>query len=161
VSTNARNGALTFLAWSRIWSPLVPPAWRREAWEALELVGSPEELEAEYWRTFHFGVPSPRVPLLLHAALDRDGGHVREEWMRVFHFLGLRWEGPTLPPDHLGPACEALATAVESDDRILVWELRGRYLKPWCEVARDRLAGNGGGLTELCASFAADLDGLG
>ena len=77
--------------------------------------------------------------------------------MRVFHFLELRWEGPTLPPDHLGPACEALAVALENDDPILAGELRDRYLVPWCRVARARLAREGGGLTELAASFEADL----
>ena len=157
VGANESRDALTFVAWSRVWSPLVPPAWRREAWEALGLLGSFEELEADYWRTFHFGVPAPAVPLLLHAALGRDGGGVREDWMRVFHFLELRWEGPTLPPDHLGPACEALAVALENDDPILAGELRDRYLVPWCRVARARLAREGGGLTELAASFEADL----
>jgi hypothetical protein len=158
--TSPREKALALVAWSRIWSPLVSSAWRAEAWEALGLAGSFDEIEAEYWQIFHIGVPGPPVSLLLHAALDRDGGRVREDWARVFQFLGLRWEGPTLPPDHLGPACEALAAAVENDDPLLAGELRDRYLKPWCEVARRRLAGNGSTLTELPESFAAELDGL-
>jgi nitrate reductase assembly molybdenum cofactor insertion protein NarJ len=139
----------------------VPPAWRAEAWAALGLSGSFEELEADYWQTFHLGAPAPPVPLQLHAALGRDGGHVREDWTRVFQFLGLRWDGPTLAPDHLGAACEALATAVENDDRVLARELCSRYLNPWCEVAHARLAGNGGVLAEIPAFFAADLDRLG
>ena len=153
----AGEDALTFLAWSRVWSPLVPPAWRAEAWQALGMAGSFEEREAEYWRTFHFGVPSPRVPLLLHAALGRDGGQVREDWMRVFQFLGLRFDGPTLAPDHLGPACEALASALENRDLILVGELRERYLEPWCRVAQARLAPDAHTLAELPAAFATDL----
>jgi hypothetical protein len=161
VKPTAREGALTFLAWSRIWSPLVPSAWRGEAWEALGVGGSFQEFEAEYWSTFHFGLPGPLVPLYLHAALGRDGGRVREDWMRVFHFLGLRWEGSTLPPDHLGPACEALAAAVDNEDWILVGELRDRYLGPWCRVAQERLAEGGCALSQLPASFAADLESLG
>jgi hypothetical protein len=78
--------------------------------------------------------------------------------MRIFHFLELRLEGPKLPPDHLGPACEALACALENRDRILAAELRERYLEPWCRVARARLSAERGHLAELPAAFAADLE---
>jgi hypothetical protein len=155
-----RDRALTFIAWSRVWSPLVSSAWRIEAWKALRLAGSLAELEGMYWQTFHIGMPEPRVPLQLHAALGCDGGKAREDWMRVFHFLGLRWQEPTLPPDHLGPACEALAIAVENDDTILAGELCGRYLKPWCAIAQERLGRDTTVLRQLPVSFLADLDSL-
>jgi hypothetical protein len=161
VSADARQDALTFLAWSRVWSPLAPAAWRREAWEVLGLPGSFQELETEYWNTFHLGVPAPPVPLLLHAALGRDGGQVREDWMRVFQFLGLRSQGPKLAPDHLGLACEALAAAVENGDVVLVRELLDRYLRPWSRFAEAQLAEDSGALGGLPASFASDLDALG
>jgi len=32
-----REAALPFVAWSRIWSPLAPKAWREEGWQALAL----------------------------------------------------------------------------------------------------------------------------
>lgn len=153
--------ALPFVAWSRIWSPVVPEAWREEAWRALALPGSWPELEPEFWETFQAGLPSPRVPLLLHAALNRDGGGTREDWMRVMAHLGLTWDGHRLPPDHLAAACEILACAIECQEGVLVHELRARYLLPWCAAARARLAETGSSLAALPERFEADLRALG
>lgn len=150
---------LRLVAWSRIWSPLVPEAWREDAWDALGLPGSWSQVEAEFWPTFHVGMPAPRVPLLLHAALGRDGGRAREDWMRVASHLGLRWSEHSLPPDHLGVASELLACALQAEEDVLVRELCERYLRPWCEVARARLGGDEGPLATLPARFAADLRG--
>lgn len=134
------DAALPFLAWARVWSPLAPPAWRDEAWQALALPGRCADCESEFNAAFLVGLPAPDVPLLLHAALGRDGGAVREDWMRVYNHLGLRLGARALPPDHLAPACEALAFAIEREDTVLVRELVRRYLEPWCEVATGRLA---------------------
>jgi TorA maturation chaperone TorD len=81
--------------------------------------------------------------------------------MRVFQFLGLRFSGPKLAPDHLGLACEALAAAVENGDGVLVRELRDRYLRPWSRFAKAQLAEDSGALGGLSDSFASDLDALG
>ncbi|MBW2314910.1 MAG: hypothetical protein JRH10_12020 [Deltaproteobacteria bacterium] len=161
MSEAARAAALPFVGWARIWSPLAPRELRAEAWEALGLPGTFAEVEPEYWATFHVGSPLPDVPLLLHAALGLEGGHAREEWMRVLHFLGLRWQEATLPPDHLAPGCEALAAAIDRDDDVLVAELCARYMLPWCERAREGIGENARAMGDLAARFEADLRALG
>lgn len=148
------------LAWSRVWSPLVPNEWRREAFELLALPGRWSELEPAFWSTFHVGMPAPRVPLLLHAALGRDGGRAREDWLRVASHLGLVFAEHTLPPDHLAVACELLAAALRAGEDVLVRELCSRYLRPWSDFARARLAADEPALSALAASFAADLAGI-
>jgi hypothetical protein len=156
--TDGAREPLRLLAWSRVFSPLVPEEWREDAWRALELPGAWPQVEAAFWPTFHVGLPAPRVPLLLHAALGSDGGRAREDWLRVASHLGLTWsEDRTLPPDHLGVACELLACALRAEEDVLVRELCARYLLPWCEAARARLAAEAGPLGELPARFAADL----
>lgn len=155
--TDAASVPLRLMAWSRIWSPLVPEEWREDAWQALELPGEWSQVEAAFWPTFHVGLPAPRVPLLLHAALNRDGGQAREDWMRVASHLGLTWSEHTLPPDHLGIACELLACALRNDEDVLVRELCTRYLRPWCDWARVQLAGEEGPLGALPVRFEADL----
>ena len=157
----ALEAALPFVAWSRVWSPLVPEAWCEEAWLALDLPGTWAESETAFLSAFSVGLPAPDVPLLLHAALGRDGGAVREDWMRVIGHLGLRWNERSLPPDHLGAACDVLACAIEREDTVLVRELRARYLDPWCEIATQRMAGRTDSLARLPETFAADLSSLG
>ena len=151
------DAALPIAGWACIWSPSAPIDLRNEAWQALQLPGSFSDAESDYWSTFHVGLPMPPVPLLFHAALGREGGEVREDWMRVYQFLGLRWEGVTLPPDHLAPGCEALATAVDRDDGVMVAELLDRYFVPWCERARAVLANMAGAIPSLVARFETDL----
>lgn len=136
----ALAAALPFAGWARVWSPLAPAAWRDEAWQALALPGRFVDCESEFLATFVVGLPAPPVPLLLHAALGREGGAVREDWMRVIAHLGLRFGARTLPPDHLGAACESIAVAIEREDPVLIRELVKRYLEPWCKVASERLA---------------------
>jgi hypothetical protein len=154
------EAALPFIAWSRIWSPLAPEDWRDEAWLALSLPGTWADSESAFWSAFMVGLPAPDVPLLLHAALGRDGGGVREDWMRVIGHLGLTWSESSLPPDHLGAACDVLACAIEREETVLIRELRGRYLEPWCAVARERLSGREDGLVRLPESFSAELGAL-
>lgn len=159
--TERAHEALRLVAWSRIWSPLVPEEWRAEAWELLELPGAWSEVAPEFWPTFHVGLPAPRVPLLLHAALGRDGGHAREDWMRAAAHLRLRSSEHTLPPDHLGVAAEVVASALQAGEDVLVRELCARYLRPWCELARARLAGGVPALAALPARFEAELRAAG
>jgi hypothetical protein len=149
--------ALPFVAWSRVWSPLAPASWREEAWQALSLPGRFADCESAFLSAFMVGLPAPDVPLLLHAALGRDGGAVREDWMRVIHHLELRWNEQSLPPDHLGVACDVLACAIEHEEGLLVRELRKRYLEPWCAVASERLAGSDDTIKRLPELFRADL----
>jgi hypothetical protein len=152
-----QEAALPFVAWSRVWSPLAPEDWREEAWQALCLPGCFADCESEFLSGFVVGLPAPDVPLLLHAALGRDGGVVREDWMRVINHLGLRWNGKSLPPDHLGAACDVLAYAILREESVLIGELRKRYLEPWCAVASDRLASKDLAIASLPGVFAADL----
>jgi len=157
VKTEARSVALRMLAWSRIWSPLASDEQREEAWTLIGLGGSFREVRSEYWSLFHVGSPVPPVPTLLHAALGREGASVREDWMRAAHHLGLRWHGARLAPDQLGVACEVYACAIESEEVVLVGELRGRYLLPWCEVAQRGVEAASEVLARLPSRFASDL----
>ena len=158
MSTTDRATALRFVAWARVWSPTAPHELRTEAWEALELPDTFARVESDYWATFHVGSPTPPVPLVLHAALGMEGGHAREEWMRILTFMGLRWQDVSLPPDHLAPACEALAMAIDREDPVMTNEIYERYLRPWCEKARDRLgAAENGRMPGLVERFDADL----
>jgi len=154
-----QEAALPFVAWSRVWSPLAPEAWREEAWQALSLPGRFADCESAFISAFVVGLPAPDVPLLLHAALGRDGGVVREDWMRVINHLGLLWNGKSLPPDHLGAACDVLVCATLREETVLTGELRKRYLEPWCAVASERLAGKERAIASLPEMFAADLAG--
>jgi hypothetical protein len=155
------EAALPFVAWSRVWSPLAPAKWRGEAWQALSLPGRFADAEPAFLSAFVVGLPAPDVPLLLHAALGREGGAVREDWMRVIGHLGLRWSERALPPDHIGAACDVLACAIEREEGVLIRELRKRYLDPWCAVACERLAQGDGVIARLPEVFADDLARLG
>ena len=150
--------ALALLAWARVWSPLASAAERDEAWQALGLGPADGAVDGAYWSTFHAALPAPRVPLLLHAALGREGAQLREELSRVASFLQLRWRERILPPDHLAAACELLAAALENGDERLATELRRRYLQPWCAMARERLAADGSPLLLMADAFAQDLE---
>lgn len=149
--------APALLGWARIWSPLVADADREAAWAGLGLPGCFDAVAAEYWSTFHAGMPQPPLPLLLHTAVGRDGAAVREDVMRVLQHLGLAWSDHVLPADHLGPVCEVLAVAVSRDDTVLVRELVARYLGPWCAFARASLAPRGSPLGGLVDRFEALL----
>lgn len=160
MSEPSTQAALPLLAWSRIWSPVVPDDLREEAWSALDLPGSYALLCTEFWSTFQVGSPLPTVPLVLHAALQREGGAVREDWMRVAQLLELEWNDAYLPPDQLGAACEVYAVAIERKEPVLVDELRRRYLLPWCEFAKARLDEAAPNLAFLARRFESDLIAL-
>jgi len=151
------EAALPFVAWSRIFSPLAPAAWREEAWQALALPGRFSTWESAFLDAFVLGLPAPEVPLLLHAALGLEGGRVREEWMRVIQHLELHWKEHILPPDHLAVACDVMVCAIEREEEVLIRELRRRYLDVWCERASQRLACGEAAIAQLPARFAADL----
>lgn len=149
--------SLVLIAWSRIWSPVAPIAWFHEAWKALDLPDDEALRDIEFCSIFHAGVPAPRVPLLLHAALDRPGDVVRMDWMRVMAHLGLAPGDPMLPPDHLAIACEIFAQAVARDEALIIGELRSRYLEPWCDAAARRLSGEDPRLTAIVERFRETL----
>jgi TorA maturation chaperone TorD len=159
VNTPDRTAALCFVAWARVFSPVAAKDLRSDAWKALGLPGDFGEVEGDYWAIFHVGSPPP-VPLVFHAALGMEGGHAREEWMRVLQFLGLAWQDAALPPDHLAPGCEALAAAIDKGDRVMVAELCERYLQPWCEQAHARLAEGPQAMRELVGCFEGDLQSV-
>jgi hypothetical protein len=160
VSKGAAAAALPLFAWSRIWSPVVPDDMREDAWRALDLPESFAHYSAEFWTTFQVGAPAPKVPLLLHAALAREGAAVREDWMRVASHLELQWDGVHLPPDQLGAACEVYACAIDREELVLIEELRQRYLLPWCAFALEMLDGDASRLRFLPERFEADLRAL-
>jgi hypothetical protein len=149
--------ALPFVAWSRVFSPLSPEAWREEAWQALSLPGEFADCESAFMSAFVVGLPAPDVPLQLHAALGQDGGCVRENWMRVIQHLELRWNEQTLPPDHLAVACDVMVCAIERDEGVLIRELCKRYLEPWCAAASHQLTGKDEAVACLPSLFAGDL----
>jgi hypothetical protein len=134
------NAALLLIAWSRIWSPIVPEEVRAEAWEALELPGTYQQHKIEYWSTFHTGFPAPLAAAFLHVALGTDGANTREDWIRVMSYLELEWNNMHLPPDQLGIACEIYACLIDRQESFLIKELRNKYLIPWCNYAKAQLA---------------------
>ncbi len=82
--------------------------------------------------------------------------------MRILSFIGLRWGEESLPPDHLAPACEALAAAIDREDDVMVDEICKRYMLPWCEAARKRLGPlPDRAMLDLAERFDADLRMLG
>lgn len=152
--------ALVFVAWSRIFSPLVDDALRREAWQQLELPGDFDETAPDFMRAFHVSLPQPPAPLLMHAALHQDGGSVREDFVRVMDYLDVDYEeGGRLPPDHLACACELVALSIDAGEPVLVDGLRVRYLGPWVAMAREAVGGHPvlAGVVEV---FAQDLAAL-
>lgn len=148
------------LLWSRVWSPLVPVAWREAAWRELGLPRTWPELEPDYWSVFQVGLPAPQAPLLLHAALGTAGANAREDWLRVIDHLGLEWTERRLAPDHLGAACEVVACALARGEALLARELVERYLEPWCRAAVERIEPDRP-VADLPRRFARDLRVLG
>jgi hypothetical protein len=155
--SDAALEALPIIAWSRVWSPLVPDELRQNAWQVLRLPDAFEKYSTEFWSTFMVGTPSPRIPTLLHGALQREGAAVREDWMRVASHLGLKWGEVHLPPDQLGAACEVYACAISRGEDVLIEQLRLRYLLPWCVYAQEALAAESSPLVFLPEMFGADL----
>lgn len=153
------NGSVQqLLAWAKVWSPLVADEERLAAWQALELPLPFSAVEAEFWTTFHADMPMPKVPLLLHAAMSRDGAAVREDFMLVLRHLGLGWSEHVLPADHLGAVCEILAVAVTRGEDVLLRELHQRYLAPWCDFAVRTLEERDSPLQCLPERFALALE---
>ncbi len=160
MEADTQEAALTFIAWSRIWSSVVDDERRVEAWEALALPGDYDALKSDFWTTFHVGNPMPKVPVLLHAALNMEGGAAREDWLRVINYLGLEWDEVHLAPDQLGVACEIYACAIEREEPVLIEELRTRYLLPWCQFAKGQLSLDHPALKFLAEQFEADLQAV-
>lgn len=132
--------AMAFVAWARIWSPLVDDALRREAWEQLELPGDFDALKTDFLAAFHVAVPQPPATLLMHAALNTDGGAVREDFVRIMDFLDVDYDDAgRLPPDHLACACEIFALTIDAAQPALIEGLRERYLVPWLANTRHAL----------------------
>jgi hypothetical protein len=148
---------VTWLDWARVWSPVVPVAETNAAWRTLGLPGDPAALHADFLATFHYGVPVPAVPLVLHHTLNRPGDSAREDWMRVLAWLDLAFGDVRLPPDHLAIACEVLAVAQARNERVILHELLERYVRPWCDVARHRLERTGSPLLPVVERFSAML----
>lgn len=149
--------AMVFVAWARVWSPLVDDTLRREAWEQLDLPVPFDTVQGDFLRAFHVAMPQPPATLLLHASLNTDGGAVREDFVRIMDYLDVEYEDAgRLPPDHLACACEIFALVIDADEPALVQGLRERYLGPWSVNARQALAGHAG-LTAIVEQFAEDL----
>lgn len=152
------GGVQQLLAWAKVWSPMVADEERLAAWQVLDLPVPFNAVEVEFWTTFHAGMPMPRVPLLLHAVMSRDGAAVREDFMLVLRHLDLGWSEHVLPADHLGAVCEILAVAVMRGEAVLLRELRQRYLAPWCAFAAGALQEQGSPLQFLLAHFVRAIE---
>lgn len=149
------DAILRMTQWAIVWSPLASTEERMQAWQALELEGDgPND---EFWGLFHNGAPSPRVPLLFHAALGIPGDGAREDWMRSLSYLGLEWKERMLPPDHLAVACDVLAFASQQGETVLVRELIERYLTRWVAHASARLEDSAGSCANLPEYFLSDI----
>lgn len=157
MSEPLHEASLLFTTWAQVWSPLVAEAIREQAWNALGLARPYSECHTEYWNVFHVGAPMPKISLVLHTALAREGASVREELLRVMHHLDLRWNEAHLAPDQLGVVCEVFAFAIDHGERVIVSELRSRYLLPWCDVAEQKLAAEQNDLVFLPQAFREDL----
>lgn len=156
---DVRPETLNFLAWSALWSALTEDDLREAAWEALELPACFADVRISYWSTFHAGIPQPPIPALMHALLELDGAAAREDWMRAANYLDLTWSHALLAPDHLGPACEIFAMAVEREEPVIIDTLATRYLAPWIDRAQHLLnATTEPGLAALLARFRQHLD---
>jgi nitrate reductase assembly molybdenum cofactor insertion protein NarJ len=150
----ADDRVLDLLLWSRFFSPLVDDAERARIYAALDL-GDFAAVADDYWGTFHLGAPQPPVCLLLHAALQQDGGDLREDVVRVMEHLQLDWAGAPLPPDHAAALLELLAIAHRDDEPVLQRELHRRWLQPW--VARTGQLPEDSPWRAVMARLAADL----
>jgi len=141
--------------WACIWSPLASSEQRLTAWAALGLEDAgPGD---EFWSLFHNGAPSPKVPLLFHAALGIPGASAREDWMRSLNYLGLEWKSNVLPPDHLAVACDVIAYATGQGESVLVRELIERYLERWCVNAAEKLRQSSSACARLPSQLSSDL----
>lgn len=152
-----KTATLRLLAWGRLWSPLADDATHDEAWRDIGLQDDFASVRTLYWNTFHVGNPHPPVTPIMHALLHRDGGMAREDLMRAAEHLGLQGGERRLTPDHLAPACEVLAVAIEREEQILVDGLRERYLRPWAAQAIARLA-DVPAMLGMVQRFASDID---
>jgi nitrate reductase assembly molybdenum cofactor insertion protein NarJ len=150
----ADERVLDLLLWSRFFSPLVDDDDRARIYAALGL-GDFAAVADDYWGTFHAGAPQTPVCLLLHAALQQDGGDLREDLVRVMEHLQLDWAGAPLPPDHAAAMLELLAIAHRDEEPVLQRELRRRWLLPWA-AQTDRLP-EGSPWLAVMARLAADL----
>lgn len=145
--------ALVAIAWSRIWSPVVPCEAFVATWGALDLPDDAALRDTEFFSTFHAGFPAPKVPLFLHEALNLPGDHARIDFLRAMAHLGVKAGDKMLPPDHLAVACEIVACALSAGEQVIAAEIRDRYLLPWCAAAGARLMEDDDGLREIVRNF--------
>jgi len=148
------------VAWSRIFSPMAPEELRREAWEALELPEDFEQCRSEFWTTFLVGNPMPLVSLLLHSQLNLEGDPTRADFIQLMTHLELEWNDMHVPPDQLGAACEIYACAIEREESVLIYEIRERYLLPWCAKAKSQLMLSCPSLLFVPDRISADLNAV-
>lgn len=154
--SDVQQDPLVYLAWSRVFSPLVDDAQRQEAWEQLGVPGDFVAMQPAFWSAFHVGLPQPPAALLAHVLLGADGGVLREDIVRVLEYLELDWGDFRLPPDHLACILELLGVAVSSEEPVLVQGLRDRYLAPWCKRAADVLSADSA-MASIVSRLYADL----
>jgi len=151
-----RGDPLLPLAWSRVFSPLVDEALRREAWEQLGLPTRFEDWQPSFFGAFHVGLPQPPATLQLHALLGLDGSSVRGDIVRILEHLELDWGEYRLQPDHIACVLELLGIAMSEGEEVLVEGLRTRYLEPWCDRAIPKLRGSPE-LTAIVEQLRLDL----
>jgi hypothetical protein len=145
--------ALVAIAWSRVWSPVVPAPSFAAAWQALDLPQDGVVRDTLFVSAFHAGFPSPQVPLLLHVALNRPGDSVRMDFLRAMSHLGVKAGDHMLPPDHLAVACEIVARAITADEPVIADHIREHYLLRWCDASINRLAEGNRDLLEVVRKF--------
>lgn len=147
---------LRLLHWALLWSPLRDDSLGNDTWQALGLPGNYLAIAPRFNQMFFIDLPAPRIGLLFSAALGREAGACREEWMRIAEHLGMERIGPSLPPDHLALACEILAHSIQQQEKVLCKGIMQRYLQPW--LAQAKAACEQDELQQMLQRFEEDLE---
>ncbi len=148
-----------FLVWSRLWSPFLD---REQFQDAAATQDLSEWIQSNYeavFNLFHIGFPAPAIPPLMHAALNLDGGRVREDIVRIMSFMDLQWSEHRLPPDHLAVLCDILAALLHEQQLPLAKALLDRYMIPWVTYASQQLQQqeHSSAAAEFLKVFTADV----
>ncbi|BFM15639.1 hypothetical protein R50073_18220 [Maricurvus nonylphenolicus] len=136
---NSDDNSLILLAWAQLWSPSINAEQFECCWRALHVSDYHADLEIDFNRHFHVGLPAPTVPLYLSASLNKSADGLREILMRAMSHLHLKYHEKILPADHLSIVIEITAQAYASQEDFILRTLVNDYLIPWVNIAKQRI----------------------